>query len=168
MKKKSRLRKGSLERQNEVIRIGFSKECKTELIQALRKIFDDKDFVLGVLCDLGSDNDIQAVLDYIDNHNDVNSEDIILLSLRIAEANAATPKKKKRKALNLSKTDREWLEADLHAAEPYDPDDPILGTFDADFDNARFRATMAKRFLEQDDREKVELAQEQQERKGKI
>ena len=34
----------------------FSKECKTELIEALRKIFDDKDFVLGVLCDLGSDN----------------------------------------------------------------------------------------------------------------
>ena len=63
MKKKPNLRRGNLERKNEVIRMGFSKECKTELIQALRKIFDDKDFVLGVLCDLGSDKDIQTVLD---------------------------------------------------------------------------------------------------------
>lgn len=145
--------------------MGFSKECKAELIQALRKIFDDKDFVLGVLCDLGSDNDIQTVLDYIDNHKDANSEDIILLSLRIAEANAATPKKKKRKSLNLSKADREWLEADLKAAKPYDPDDPILSTLDADIDMERFFATMAKRFLEQDNREKAELAQEHRDSK---
>ena len=141
----------------------FSKECKTELIEALRKIFDNKDFVLGVLCDLGSDNDIQTVLDYIDNHEDANSEDIILLSLRIAEANVAAPKKKARKALNLSKADREWLEATLKAAEPYAPDDPILA-FDADFDDARIRATIAKQFLEQDDREKEELAQSKQEK----
>ena len=133
----------------------FSKECKTELIEALRKIFDDKDFVLGVLCDLGSDKDIQTVLDYIHQNKDAKAEDIISLSLSIAEANAAAPK---RKALNLSKADREWLEADLGAAEPYDPDDPILA-FDADFDDARIRATIAKRFLEQDDREKAELAQ---------
>ena len=70
-------------------------------------------------------------------------------------------------ALNLSKADRERLEAYLHAAEPYNPDDPILA-FDADFDDARIRATIAKRFLEQDDREKAELAQEQQESKEHI
>ena len=69
--------------------MGFSKECKTELIQALRKIFDDKDFVLGVLCDLGSDKDIQTVLDYIHQNKDAKAEDIISLSLNIAEANAA-------------------------------------------------------------------------------
>ncbi len=63
-------------------------------------------------------------------------------------------------ALNLSKAEREWLEATLKAAEPYDPDDPILA-FDADFDDARIRATIAKQFLEQDDREKEELAQKQ-------
>ena len=70
-------------------------------------------------------------------------------------------------ALNLSKADREWLEATLKAAEPYNPDDPMLA-FDADFDDARIRATIAKRFLEQDDREKAELAQEQQESKEHI
>ena len=59
-------------------------------------------------------------------------------------------------ALNLSKADREWLEATLKAAEPYNPDDPILA-FDADFDDARIRATIAKRFLEQDDREKSHI-----------
>lgn len=67
-------------------------------------------------------------------------------------------------ALNLSKADRERLEAGLKAAEPYDPDDPILSTLDADIDARRFFATMAKRFLEQDDREKAELAQGKQEK----
>ena len=142
----------------------FSKECKTELIEALRKIFDDKDFVLGVLCDLGSDNDIQTVLDYIDNHEDANSEDIILLSLRIAEANVAAPKKKARKALNLSKADREWLEAGLKEAEPYAPDDPIFNTLDADIDIDRYRATVARRLLARDDEEKAKLAQSKQEK----
>ena len=68
-------------------------------------------------------------------------------------------------ALNLSKAKRERLEAALKAAEPYDPDDSILSTLDADIDMERFFATMAKRFLEQDDREKAELAQRQQENK---
>mgnify|MGYP004463196901 FL=1 len=67
-------------------------------------------------------------------------------------------------ALNLSKADRERLKADLKAAEPYDSDDPILSTLDADIDMERFFATMAKRFLEQDDREKAELAQSKQEK----
>lgn len=60
-------------------------------------------------------------------------------------------------ALHLSKEDRKWLKADLNAAEPYEADDPILGTLDGDIDIARYRATMAKHFLEQDDKEKAEL-----------
>lgn len=63
----------------------FSKEKKKELIKALRKIFDDKEFVLGVLCDLASDEDIDIVLSYIKQHENVSAEDIILLSLNIAE-----------------------------------------------------------------------------------
>ena len=62
-------------------------------------------------------------------------------------------------ALNLSKALRERLETSLKEAEPYAPDDPILSTLDADIDMERFFATMAKRFLEQDDREKAELEQ---------
>lgn len=70
-------------------KLRFSKECKIKLIQALREIFNDKDFVLGVLCDLKSDKDIETVLTYIDCHKEATSEDIILLSLSIAEANEA-------------------------------------------------------------------------------
>lgn len=69
-------------------------------------------------------------------------------------------------ALNLSKAKREQLEAGLKAAEPYAPDDPILSTLDADIDMERFFATMAKRFLEQDDREKAELARGQETEKN--
>ena len=70
-------------------KLRFSKECKIKLIQALREIFNDKDFVLGVLCDLKSDKDIETVLAYIDCHKETTSEDIIVLSLSIAEANEA-------------------------------------------------------------------------------
>lgn len=69
-------------------------------------------------------------------------------------------------ALNLSKAEREQLESDLRAAEPYDPDDPILSTLDADIDAKHFFATMAKRFLEQDDREKAEFARGQETEKN--
>ena len=52
-------------------------------------------------------------------------------------------------ALNLSKKDQERLEADLRAAEPYKDNDPALLTLDGDVDSARWRATMAKKLLQQ-------------------
>lgn len=52
-------------------------------------------------------------------------------------------------ALNLSKKDRERLEADLQAAEPYKENDPALLVLDGDVDPARWRATMAKKLLQQ-------------------
>lgn len=61
-------------------------------------------------------------------------------------------------ALNLSKEDREWLEATLAAADPYPDDASEINTLDmplAEEHSARWAATMAKRLLEQDDREKV-------------
>lgn len=48
-------------------------------------------------------------------------------------------------ALNLSKDDREKLERDLKAAEPYDEDEMVL---DGEVDIGRIKATMAKKFLE--------------------
>lgn len=65
-------------------------------------------------------------------------------------------------ALNLSKAEREWLEAGLKEAEPYAPDDPIFNTLDADID--RYRATVARRLLARDDEEKAKLAQSKQEK----
>lgn len=67
-------------------------------------------------------------------------------------------------ALNLSKAEREWLEATLKAAEPYAPDDPIFNTLDADIDIDRYRATVARRLLARDDEEKAKLAQSKQEK----
>ena len=54
-------------------------------------------------------------------------------------------------ALNLSKEERNRFEADLAAAEPYEADDPEANTLDGEIDFKRYCATMAKRFLEQDD-----------------
>lgn len=57
-------------------------------------------------------------------------------------------------ALNLSEADKKRLNRDLAAAEPYDEDAPELRTFDGKVDFARMRATMAKKFLEEAEKEK--------------
>jgi len=58
--------------------------------------------------------------------------------------------------LNLSKAERDSLRHDLSLAEPYDRDDPILYTLDGEEGDAdRWRATMAKNLLEQDEKEKI-------------
>jgi hypothetical protein len=54
-----------------------------KLIQVLRDIWDDKEFVLGVLTDLETDEERQAVLDYIQHNDGVTTEDIVLLALHI-------------------------------------------------------------------------------------
>ena len=56
-------------------------------------------------------------------------------------------------ALNLSEADKKRLKRDLAAAEPYDEDAPELRTFDGKVDFARMRATMAKTFLEEAEKE---------------
>ncbi len=57
--------------------------------------------------------------------------------------------------LNLSRAERDLLRHDLSLAEPYDEDDPILHTLDGEAgDSKRWGATMAKKLLEQDEKEK--------------
>jgi hypothetical protein len=58
-------------------------------------------------------------------------------------------------ALNLSRAERSQLRSDLALADPYDEGDLVLCTLDgpkADMD--RWRATTAKKLLEQDQKEK--------------
>lgn len=57
-------------------------------------------------------------------------------------------------ALNLSEQQRIELEAELAKAEPYDENDPVLNTLDGEIDFDRWCATMARKFLRQDDEEK--------------
>ena len=59
----------------------FSKEKKKELTVELRKIFNDNEFVLGILCDCKTDDDIDAVLKYIRENENATSSDVILFSL---------------------------------------------------------------------------------------
>lgn len=65
-------------------------------------------------------------------------------------------------ALNLSKAKREELEKLLAAAEPYPEDSLEVNGLHVERDFARFNATMAKRFLEQDDREKAAAKQQKE------
>jgi hypothetical protein len=65
----------------------FSKEKKQILVRELRKIFDDDEFILGTLCDLQSDEDIDTLLAYIRDNEGVASEDVILFSMEIADKN---------------------------------------------------------------------------------
>lgn len=61
-------------------------------------------------------------------------------------------------ALNLTKKQREELEKMLAAAEPYPEDAEELHTLDGAWGEghaARWNATMAKRFLEQDNSERT-------------
>lgn len=58
-------------------------------------------------------------------------------------------------ALNLSDEQRAELRKHLEEADPYSDDSPEMNTFDGDYDPYRMAATMAKKWLDQDDREKA-------------
>lgn len=58
--------------------------------------------------------------------------------------------------MNLSDADRKWLEAELAAAEPYNEDAPEMNTLDGKLDFARARATLAKKFLAMDKKQREE------------
>ncbi len=56
-------------------------EKALELSKLLESISKDPEFILGVLNDLKSDGDIQKVIDYIKNGEDVSYENVILIAL---------------------------------------------------------------------------------------
>ena len=58
-------------------------------------------------------------------------------------------------ALSLSDEKRAVHMEMLRIAEPYPEDDPVLNTLDGDSDSDRMLATIAKKWLDQDDREKA-------------
>ena len=58
-------------------------EVEKELVEKLRIIWNDKEFVIGVLSFLESDEERKHVLDFIQNKNDVTSDDVIYLVLSI-------------------------------------------------------------------------------------
>ena len=66
------------------INMADTKEVKRKLFDKLKAYYPDKDFVVGVVSDVKEDEDREAIIDYIDNGEDVSVENIILLSLHLS------------------------------------------------------------------------------------
>ena len=64
-------------------------ELSRRLTEDLERIFDNIDFVTGMLNFAKRDEDRQLVLDYIKAGNDVDDEHLILLGLEIKNKNEA-------------------------------------------------------------------------------
>lgn len=62
-------------------------KIKLMLGEKLCQLCDDKDFVIGVMNSAVSDNDAQAILDYMQSGENVTAEDIILFALELDMAN---------------------------------------------------------------------------------
>lgn len=60
-----------------------TKKIKRKLFDKLKEFNPDKDFVGGVVSNTKHDEDMQKIIDYIDNDEDVTVENIILLSLHL-------------------------------------------------------------------------------------
>lgn len=58
---------------------------KTEerLFFRLKNLYNDKDFVVGVMSSVDDDSDAEAILSFIENGEDVTPENIILLALEL-------------------------------------------------------------------------------------
>lgn len=70
---------------------------RVELLKRLRKIYDDKDFCLGVYAHLKNDNHVNQMISWLDKHKDeeISSSEILLKSMEIRyekrlEANGVT------------------------------------------------------------------------------
>lgn len=58
-------------------------ETEKELVKKLRDIWDDKEFVIGVLSHLKDDEERGEIIEFIASNDNVKSEDVVPLSLDI-------------------------------------------------------------------------------------
>lgn len=56
-------------------------ELQKKLRDKLKTVSKDKDFILGVLLDAETEEDQQVIIDYIDKGEDVNEQNVTLLSV---------------------------------------------------------------------------------------
>lgn len=61
-------------------------EVEKELVEKLRAIWNDKEFVIGVLSHLKDDEERGKLIEFIDSNDDVTSEAVTLLALDISQA----------------------------------------------------------------------------------
>lgn len=57
-----------------------------ELFQKLKVVYDDKDFVMGVLMNAQDSADRQSIIEFIDKGEDVTPSNIIALSVLLDDA----------------------------------------------------------------------------------
>ena len=53
------------------------------LFEKLRAFYNDRDFVLGVMCNAPHEDDMKTILEYIEKGKDVTRENLKLLSLEL-------------------------------------------------------------------------------------
>ena len=70
------------------MKIKMEKLSNTEkqLLELLSEIWDDSDFIVGVLNSLKDDDERKEVIEFIENNDDATSEQIVLLSLDISQS----------------------------------------------------------------------------------
>ena len=61
----------------------MANDIKNKLIAKLREIYDNRDFVAGVISNATHPEDRKEILKYIENGNDVTIDNIILLSVHL-------------------------------------------------------------------------------------
>ena len=59
-------------------------DIKRTLFDKLKEFHNDKDFVIGVMSNAKHDKDRETVLEFIENEKEASVEDVILLSLHMA------------------------------------------------------------------------------------
>lgn len=59
---------------------------KRKLFDKLKAFHPDKDFVIGVMSNVDTDENYQAIIDFMDNEEDVSVESIIAMSVLLDDA----------------------------------------------------------------------------------
>ena len=61
-------------------------DTEKQLLELLSTIWDNPDFIVGVLNSLKDDDERKEIIEFIENNDDVTSEQIDLLSLDISQS----------------------------------------------------------------------------------
>lgn len=62
-------------------------DLQIKLVKKLRTVFDNDNFILGVICDVWeSPEDQKTVIDFIDAGNDVDMETVCVLAMDLRDA----------------------------------------------------------------------------------
>lgn len=59
------------------------KRIKGELVSRLKRVEDSRDFILGILTAVKTDDDRKKIIEFIDKGKDVNYENIMILSMKL-------------------------------------------------------------------------------------